>query len=69
MPDPYANGAEDYAESLGKPSELEIRIAKHLWHRFGNSSVEEWENETHKADYIDAAVSVLYTAHRAWRKP
>jgi len=51
----------------GEPTELEIRVAKELWHRFGNPSVVEWENETHKAEYIDAAVSVLYTAHRAWR--
>jgi len=51
----------------GKPSDLETRIAKDLWHRFGNPSVEEWENETHKADYIDAAVSVIFLCHRASR--
>jgi len=75
MPDPNANGAEDYADSLdrqravvdGEPTELETRIAKELWHRFGNPSVVEWGDETHKAEYVDAAVSVLLLAHRAWR--
>jgi hypothetical protein len=37
-------------------------IAKLLWHRFGDSSVEEWEDETHKAEFLEAADDVLFRA-------
>jgi hypothetical protein len=35
------------------------KIAKALWHRFAKSSVETWDDETHKAEYLDAADQVL----------
>jgi hypothetical protein len=37
-------------------------IAKLLWHRFGDSSVEEWEHETHKAEFREAAGDVIFRA-------
>lgn len=37
-------------------------IAKLLWHRFGDSSVEEWEDETHKAEFLEAADDVIFRA-------
>jgi len=42
--------------------DLETKIAKALWHRFGNPNAVEWEDETHKAEYLDAAVQVLFIA-------
>jgi hypothetical protein len=42
--------------------DLETKIAKALWHRFGNPNVVEWEDETHKAEYLDAVVQVLFIA-------
>jgi hypothetical protein len=47
-----------------KMNDIETKIAKRLWHRFGNPSVVEWEDETHKAEYQDAAVEVLHLATR-----
>lgn len=38
------------------------KIAKALWHRWGNTSVIEWEDETHKAEYFDAAWQVFVIA-------
>jgi hypothetical protein len=35
------------------------RVAIALWHRFGSESVEEWEDETYKAEYLDAADEVI----------
>lgn len=32
------------------------------WHRFGNPNVVEWEDETHKAEYYDAAWEVFRIA-------
>lgn len=37
-------------------------IAKLLWHRFGDSNVEEWEDESHKAEFLEAADDVLFRA-------
>lgn len=30
-------------------------IAQIIWKRFANSSVETWDDETHKAEYLDCA--------------
>ncbi len=40
------------------PDVLE-KAAIELWHRWGNDSVMEWEDETHKAEYRLAAEAVL----------
>lgn len=40
------------------PDVLE-KAAIELWHRWGNDSVIEWEDETHKAEYRLAAEAVL----------
>ena len=37
-------------------------IAQALWHRFANPSVETWEDETHKAEYLLAADDVILLA-------
>lgn len=31
-----------------------LRLAIRLWHRFSNTSVESFDDETHKAEYLDA---------------
>lgn len=31
-----------------------LQAAISLWHRFGDTNIEEWEDETHKAEYLDA---------------
>jgi hypothetical protein len=31
-----------------------LQAAISLWHRFADSNVEEWEDETHQAEYLDA---------------
>jgi hypothetical protein len=31
-----------------------LRLAIRLWHRFGNPNVESFDDETHKAEYLDA---------------
>ncbi len=33
----------------------QLDIAQIIWKRFANSSVETWEDETHKAEYLDCA--------------
>jgi hypothetical protein len=35
-------------------TDARLQAAISLWHRFGNTSVELWEDETHKAEYLDA---------------
>lgn len=35
-------------------TDARLQAAISLWHRFANSSVDEWEDETHKAEYLDA---------------
>lgn len=31
-----------------------LRLAIRLWHRFANTNVESFDDETHKAEYLDA---------------
>ena len=50
------------ADAIAAATDIEKRIAVALWHRFGTSSVIEWDDETHQADYIDAAIEVVHIA-------
>jgi hypothetical protein len=45
------------------------QIAKALWHRFGNPNVIEWDDETHKAEYFDAAWQVFVIASKEDKCP
>lgn len=36
------------------------QIARIIWKRFANSTVETWEDETHKAEYLDTAKEILW---------
>ena len=52
-----------------------LRLAIRLWHRFANTNVESFDEETHKAEYLDAIddlpscllvkllISRLFTTH------
>lgn len=51
------------------PTELETKIAVDLWHRFGNPSIVEWEDETHKAEYIEATLAVIFLVNRYQGRP
>jgi hypothetical protein len=50
---------DELEAAFGEPPALptpgsRLQAAISLWHRFGDSNVEEWEDETHKAEYLDA---------------
>lgn len=40
--------------------DLKERVAINLWHRFAPESHEEWSEETHSAEYRDAADAILF---------
>ena len=67
--DPYCpcqdGDACHYADMPGSPAmplPAAERIAIALWHRFAPSSSIEWAEETHAAEYRDAANAVLAIA-------
>ena len=47
------------SEQFNTTDDMIERIAVALWHRFAPDYSLEWENETHAAEYRDAARAVL----------
>ncbi len=35
-------------------TDARLRLAIRLWHRFADTNVESFDDETHKAEYLDA---------------
>lgn len=48
-------------------ADLKEKIAISLWHRFAPENHEEWTEETHAAEYRDAADAILFLARCADR--
>ena len=44
---------------------IEQKVAEALWHRFAPVGHIDWEDETHKAEYLDAAVQVIHIVQTA----
>ena len=64
VPDGYKDASEVWKDCQFERAKREppappapgsrLQAAISLWHRFGDSHVELWEDETHKAEYLDA---------------